>query len=80
MTHFSGINNCLNDSFRALKKHGAGLYLVLKRLVFSFNKDSADLLSTLLDFFRQIVNTESMVSKLFYNCLMRHSLCERLHF
>lgn len=51
-----------NDSFRALKKHGAGLYLVLKRLVVSFNKDSADLLSALLDFFRQIVNTESMVS------------------
>uniref|UniRef100_H3DLY9 Vir like m6A methyltransferase associated n=1 Tax=Tetraodon nigroviridis TaxID=99883 RepID=H3DLY9_TETNG len=44
----------------ALKKHGAGLFLVLKRLVDSFNKDSADLLSTLLDFFRQIVNTESM--------------------
>ncbi|CAG11921.1 unnamed protein product, partial [Tetraodon nigroviridis] len=47
----------------ALKKHGAGLFLVLKRLVDSFNKDSADLLSTLLDFFRQIVNTESMCAE-----------------
>lgn len=80
MPNYSGINNYLNDSFRALKKHGAGLYLVLKRLVVAFNKDSADLLSTLLDFFRQIVNTESMVSKLFYNCLIQHSVCECMHF
>uniref|UniRef100_A0A3Q1CQW7 Virilizer N-terminal domain-containing protein n=1 Tax=Amphiprion ocellaris TaxID=80972 RepID=A0A3Q1CQW7_AMPOC len=48
----------------ALKKHGASLCSLLKRLVFSFNKDSADLLSALLDFLRQIVNTETMVSKL----------------
>ncbi|XP_044063135.1 protein virilizer homolog isoform X2 [Siniperca chuatsi] len=44
----------------ALKKHGAGLCSLLKRLVFAFNKDSADLLSALLDFLRQIVNTETM--------------------
>ncbi|XP_038567454.1 protein virilizer homolog isoform X2 [Micropterus salmoides] len=44
----------------ALKKHGADLYSLLKRLVFAFNKDSADLLSALLDFLRQIVNTETM--------------------
>nr|XP_046254709.1 protein virilizer homolog isoform X2 [Scatophagus argus] len=44
----------------ALKKHGAGLCSLLKRLVSPFNKDSADLLSALLDFLRQIVNTESM--------------------
>ncbi|XP_028281928.1 protein virilizer homolog isoform X2 [Parambassis ranga] len=43
----------------ALKKHGAGLCALLKRLVFSFNKDSADLLSALLDFLRQILNTET---------------------
>lgn len=61
---FPGNINSLAHSFRALKKHGAGLYSVLKRLVCSFNKDSADLLSTLLDFFRQIVSTESVVSKL----------------
>lgn len=61
---FPGLINSFARSFRGLKKHGAGLYSVLKRLVFSFNKDSADLLSTLLDFFRQIVNTESVVSKL----------------
>ncbi|KAM3615248.1 uncharacterized protein V6R79_025420 [Siganus canaliculatus] len=46
----------------SLKKHGAGLCSLLKRLVFPFNKDSADLLSTLLDFLRQIVNTETMCS------------------
>ncbi|XP_073341270.1 protein virilizer homolog isoform X2 [Pagrus major] len=44
----------------ALKKHGAGLCSLLKRLVFPFNKDSADLLSALLDFLRQIANTETM--------------------
>ncbi|KAM9309822.1 protein virilizer homolog isoform 2-T2 [Pholidichthys leucotaenia] len=44
----------------ALKKHGTGLYAVLKRLVLSFNKDSADLLSSLLDFLRQILSTESV--------------------
>uniref|UniRef100_UPI0037E9748B protein virilizer homolog isoform X2 n=1 Tax=Semicossyphus pulcher TaxID=241346 RepID=UPI0037E9748B len=44
----------------ALKKHGAGLCSLLKRLVFAFNKDSADLLSALLDFLRQIVNTDTM--------------------
>uniref|UniRef100_A0AAX7VUQ9 Virilizer N-terminal domain-containing protein n=1 Tax=Astatotilapia calliptera TaxID=8154 RepID=A0AAX7VUQ9_ASTCA len=46
----------------ALKKHGAGLCSLLKRLVLSFNKDSADLLSSLLDFLRQILHTEPMVS------------------
>uniref|UniRef100_A0A8D0CPQ2 Vir like m6A methyltransferase associated n=1 Tax=Sander lucioperca TaxID=283035 RepID=A0A8D0CPQ2_SANLU len=46
----------------ALKKHGAGLCSLLKRLVFAFNKDSADLLSALLDFLRQILNTETMGS------------------
>lgn len=67
---FPGISNDIIDCFRALKKHGAGLYSVLKMLVFSFNKDSADLLSTLLDFFRQIVNTESVVSTSLYNCII----------
>ncbi|XP_077382365.1 protein virilizer homolog isoform X1 [Festucalex cinctus] len=42
----------------ALKKHNTSLFSLLKRLVFPFNKDSADLLSALLDFLRQIVNTE----------------------
>uniref|UniRef100_A0A7N6AAS4 Virilizer N-terminal domain-containing protein n=1 Tax=Anabas testudineus TaxID=64144 RepID=A0A7N6AAS4_ANATE len=46
----------------ALKKHSGSLYSLLKRLVFSFNKDSADLLSALLDFLRQILNTETMGS------------------
>uniref|UniRef100_A0A7N8YF76 Vir like m6A methyltransferase associated n=1 Tax=Mastacembelus armatus TaxID=205130 RepID=A0A7N8YF76_9TELE len=46
----------------ALKKHGGSLCSLLKRLVFPFNKDSADLLSALLDFLRQILNTETMGS------------------
>ncbi|XP_041842968.1 protein virilizer homolog isoform X2 [Melanotaenia boesemani] len=44
----------------ALRKHGTGLSSLLKRLVVSFNKDSADLLSALLDFLRQVVNTETV--------------------
>ncbi|XP_029958264.1 protein virilizer homolog isoform X3 [Salarias fasciatus] len=44
----------------ALKKHSAGLCALLKRLVFSFNKDSAVLISALLDFLRQILTTETM--------------------
>ncbi|XP_070691346.1 protein virilizer homolog isoform X3 [Pempheris klunzingeri] len=44
----------------ALKKHSAGVCSLLKRLVFGFNKDSVDVLSALLDFLRQILNTETM--------------------
>ncbi|XP_056300693.1 protein virilizer homolog [Pseudoliparis swirei] len=44
----------------ALKKYATGLCSLLKRLVLAFNKDSADLLSALLDFLRQILNTETM--------------------
>ncbi|XP_049586727.1 protein virilizer homolog isoform X2 [Syngnathus scovelli] len=42
----------------ALKKHSPGVFSLLKRLIVPFNKHSADLLSALLDFLRQIVNTE----------------------
>uniref|UniRef100_A0A3P9JLQ4 Vir like m6A methyltransferase associated n=1 Tax=Oryzias latipes TaxID=8090 RepID=A0A3P9JLQ4_ORYLA len=44
----------------ALKKHSSEVFSLLKRLISSFSKDSADLLSALLDFLRQIVNTETM--------------------
>lgn len=56
--------NMLKFCFRALKKHGAGLFSLLKRLVSSFSKDSADLLSALLDFLRQIFSSEPMVTAL----------------
>uniref|UniRef100_A0A8C2WX76 Vir like m6A methyltransferase associated n=1 Tax=Cyclopterus lumpus TaxID=8103 RepID=A0A8C2WX76_CYCLU len=46
----------------ALKKYATGLCSLLKRLVLAFNKDSADLLSALLDFLRQTLNTETMGS------------------
>ncbi|CAL8290826.1 unnamed protein product [Merluccius merluccius] len=45
----------------ALKKHGSALFSLCKRLVFAFNKDSAELLSALLDFLRQIFHAESIV-------------------
>uniref|UniRef100_A0A6Q2XCH6 Virilizer N-terminal domain-containing protein n=1 Tax=Esox lucius TaxID=8010 RepID=A0A6Q2XCH6_ESOLU len=44
----------------ALKKHSASVCALLKRQVFSFTKDSAELLSALLDFLRQILNTDPM--------------------
>ncbi|XP_034030760.1 protein virilizer homolog isoform X2 [Thalassophryne amazonica] len=44
----------------ALKKHAAVLSSLLKRLVFPFNKDSAELISALLDFLRQILTTDSV--------------------
>lgn len=56
------ILNVLKYCFRALKKHGTGLFSLLKRLVSSFSKDSADLLSALLDFLRQIFSSEPMVT------------------
>uniref|UniRef100_A0A3Q2CPU3 Vir like m6A methyltransferase associated n=1 Tax=Cyprinodon variegatus TaxID=28743 RepID=A0A3Q2CPU3_CYPVA len=42
-----------------LRKHGSEIFSLLKRLVVSFNKDSTDLISALLDFLRQILNTDS---------------------
>uniref|UniRef100_A0A674DRC9 Vir like m6A methyltransferase associated n=1 Tax=Salmo trutta TaxID=8032 RepID=A0A674DRC9_SALTR len=45
----------------ALKKHSASVCALLKRQVFSFRKDSAELLSALLDFLRQILNTDPLV-------------------
>uniref|UniRef100_A0A8D3DU79 Vir like m6A methyltransferase associated n=1 Tax=Scophthalmus maximus TaxID=52904 RepID=A0A8D3DU79_SCOMX len=60
----------------ALKKHGAGLCSLLKRLVLSFNKDSADLLSALLDFLRQILNTETMVTTWFHGWFMFDKICK----
>ncbi|MEQ2197058.1 hypothetical protein XENOCAPTIV_022019 [Xenoophorus captivus] len=42
-----------------LRKHGLEVCSLLKRLVVSFNKDSTDLISALLDFLRQILNTEA---------------------
>uniref|UniRef100_A0A674EPA6 Vir like m6A methyltransferase associated n=1 Tax=Salmo trutta TaxID=8032 RepID=A0A674EPA6_SALTR len=44
----------------ALKKHSASVCALLKRQVFSFRKDSAELLSALLDFLRQILNTDPL--------------------
>uniref|UniRef100_A0A3Q2QRL4 Vir like m6A methyltransferase associated n=1 Tax=Fundulus heteroclitus TaxID=8078 RepID=A0A3Q2QRL4_FUNHE len=44
-----------------LRKHGSEAFSLLKRLVVSFSKDSTDLLSALLDFLRQILNTEATV-------------------
>lgn len=62
----------LNLCLSGLKKHGAGLCSLLKRLGSAFNKDSADVLSALLDFLRQILNTETMVSTWFYGWFMLH--------
>ncbi|KAF7227300.1 protein virilizer homolog [Nothobranchius furzeri] len=47
----------------ALRKHGSELGSLLKRLVVSFNKDSTDLLSALLDFLRQMINTDAVCAE-----------------
>ncbi|XP_035240011.1 protein virilizer homolog [Anguilla anguilla] len=44
----------------ALKKHGMAVCALLKRVIFAFNKESAELVSALLDFLRQILNTDSL--------------------
>ncbi|KAJ8290980.1 hypothetical protein GJAV_G00019910 [Gymnothorax javanicus] len=44
----------------ALKKHGEAVCALLKRVIFAFNKESAELVSALLDFLRQILNTDSL--------------------
>ncbi|XP_017309042.1 protein virilizer homolog isoform X2 [Ictalurus punctatus] len=43
----------------SLKKHGAAVALLLRREIASFNKESAELISALLDFLRQILNNDS---------------------
>ncbi|KAE8599252.1 hypothetical protein XENTR_v10017120 [Xenopus tropicalis] len=45
----------------SLKKHSSALYVVLKRIVCAFGKDTGELASSYLDFMRQIMNSESMV-------------------
>ncbi|XP_041101469.1 protein virilizer homolog isoform X3 [Polyodon spathula] len=42
-----------------LKKHDTALFCLLKRVVLSFNKESAELVSALLEFLRQILNTDT---------------------
>uniref|UniRef100_A0AAR2M6V2 Virilizer N-terminal domain-containing protein n=1 Tax=Pygocentrus nattereri TaxID=42514 RepID=A0AAR2M6V2_PYGNA len=44
----------------SLKKHPSAVSSLLRRETTSFNKESAELLSALLDFLRQILNNESM--------------------
>uniref|UniRef100_A0AAR2JV08 Virilizer N-terminal domain-containing protein n=1 Tax=Pygocentrus nattereri TaxID=42514 RepID=A0AAR2JV08_PYGNA len=46
----------------SLKKHPSAVSSLLRRETTSFNKESAELLSALLDFLRQILNNESMVN------------------
>ncbi|KAJ8004935.1 hypothetical protein DPEC_G00141450 [Dallia pectoralis] len=44
----------------ALKKHSASVCALLKRQMFNFTKDSVEILSALLDFLRQLLNTDPM--------------------
>ncbi|XP_024122947.1 protein virilizer homolog isoform X3 [Oryzias melastigma] len=60
LTFFTEHNYGIYHLKVALKKHSTEVFSLLKRLVATFSKDSADLLSALLDFLRQIVNTEAM--------------------
>ncbi|KAB5533039.1 hypothetical protein PHYPO_G00127040 [Pangasianodon hypophthalmus] len=44
----------------SLKKHNSAVSSLLRREIASFNKESAELLSALLDFLRQILNNDSV--------------------
>uniref|UniRef100_A0A8C9T419 Vir like m6A methyltransferase associated n=1 Tax=Scleropages formosus TaxID=113540 RepID=A0A8C9T419_SCLFO len=44
----------------SLKKHGPAVSALLRRVIFAFNKESAEMASALLDFLRQILNTDSL--------------------
>lgn len=47
----------------SLRKHSNALYTVLKRVITSFSKDTGELASSFLDFMRQILNSDTLVSK-----------------
>uniref|UniRef100_A0A4W3GYS8 Vir like m6A methyltransferase associated n=1 Tax=Callorhinchus milii TaxID=7868 RepID=A0A4W3GYS8_CALMI len=46
----------------SVRRHNEALYCLLKRLVRGFNKEMAELASLFLDFLRQIINTDTLVS------------------
>jgi len=47
----------------SLRKHSSALYTVLKRVITSFSKDTGELASSFLDFMRQILNSDTLVSE-----------------
>lgn len=51
----------------ALRKHSSALYTVLKRVITSFSKDTGELASSFLDFMRQILNSDTLVSEYLLN-------------
>ncbi|XP_067887684.1 protein virilizer homolog isoform X3 [Heterodontus francisci] len=46
----------------ALRQNNNALHCLLKRVVHNFNKEMAELASSLLDFLRQIINTDNLAS------------------
>ncbi|XP_067835353.1 protein virilizer homolog isoform X2 [Heptranchias perlo] len=46
----------------SLRRYSNALYCLLKRVVHNFNKEMAELASLLLDFLRQIINTDNLAS------------------
>lgn len=51
----------------SLRKHSNALYTVLKRVITSFSKDTGELASSFLDFMRQILNSDTLVSEYVLN-------------
>lgn len=51
----------------SLRKHSSALYTVLKRVITSFSKDTGELASSFLDFMRQILNSDTLVSEYVLN-------------
>ena len=49
-------------NFSSLRKNSSALHSLLKRVVSTFSKDTGELASASLDFMRQILNADAMVS------------------
>lgn len=52
----------------SLRKNSNALHSLLKRVVSTFSKDTGELASSFLEFMRQILNSDTMVS--IYTCVL----------
>lgn len=63
------LKHCLSIFFvySSLRKNSNALHSLLKRVVSTFSKDTGELASSFLEFMRQILNSDTMVS--IYICI-----------
>lgn len=62
------LKHCLSIFFiySSLRKNSNALHSLLKRVVSTFSKDTGELASSFLEFMRQILNSDTMVSVYIY--------------